>query len=120
MISFTVLLHRAAVANIGRILQLAAGSALVVPTILTAVMLLAELTSAETTVFRFFCTEVLSQAAVEMQAIITLVAASRNKSAALFHLSGYGRRGPSDHSSNDLKRVAENEPFLNHSPFGHA
>ena len=120
MIPFTALLHRAAVADIGRILQLAAGSALVVPTILKSVTFLAELTSAETTVLRFFRTEVLSQAAVEMQAIITLVAASRAKSTALFHLSGYGRRGSSDHSSDDLKRIAENESFLNHGPFGHA
>ena len=86
MIFFAAFFHGAAIADIGRILQCLTGSAVVVPAVFTAVMLIAELTPAETTVLRFIRTEIPSQAAGEMQTIIALMTASGDKGPALPHL----------------------------------
>ena len=120
MILFAAFFHGAAIADIGRVLQRLAGSAVVVPTILTAVMLSAELTPTETAVLRFIGTEIPSQAAGEMQTVIALMTASGDKGSALPHLSRYGRRRPADHLSYDLERVPEYEAFLDHRPLGHS
>ena len=119
VILFAAFFHGAAIADIGRLLQVVTVSAVVVSAILTAVMLFAELTPAEAAVLCFVGTEILPQAADEMQTGIPLATAARDEGPALSNLSGYGRGRSADHPSDDLKRVPENKPFLDHGPLGH-
>ena len=107
------------IADIGRLLQVVTASAVVVSAILTAVMFLAELTPTEAAVLCFVGAEILPQAAVEMQAVIPLVAAARDEGPALLHLSGYGCGRSAEHPSDDVKRVPENKPFLDHGSLRH-
>ena len=88
MFLFAAFLHGTAVADVRRIFQLLALPALVIPTILSAVMLLTELTAAETSVLRFLGTEVFPQAFVEMDTVVARVSIPGDKNTVLFSLPG--------------------------------
>ena len=120
VILFAAFLHGTAIADIGRLLQVVTASAVVISAMLTAVMLLAEFAPTETTVLCLVGAEILPQAVVEMQAVIPLMTVPGDKSPTLPHLSGYGRGRSADHPSDDVKRVSENKPFLDHGSLGHS